>query len=73
MSEPIPIATVMARKICARLERALSILESVDEGVIEFDLVEVASAVFEAQQTILRLTRARQEMWSNSPSWTSDT
>jgi len=62
MSNPISIAAAIAEKICGRLERALEILESIDEGGIEHDLVEVASAVFEAQQTIQRLAHARQTM-----------
>ena len=68
MSDLIPITVVIAEKVCDRLDRALCILESVHESELEHDLIEVASAIFEAQQTLLRLARSRQEMWSISTS-----
>jgi hypothetical protein len=67
MSDPILIASAIAEKICARLERALDILESVDESVIEHDLTEVASAVYEAQNAIRRLAHAHQAMSNQAP------
>jgi hypothetical protein len=72
MSDPIPIANVIAKRVCARLDRALHILESIDESVSEPDLIEVASAIYESQQTIRRLALAGQEMWSNSSPSTFD-
>jgi hypothetical protein len=72
MVDPIPISTVIAKKVCARLDRALHILESMDESVAGPDLVEVASAIYESQQTIRRLALAGKEVWSNSPPSTFD-
>ncbi len=65
MSEPIPIASSISKKICERLERALYILESVDDSVMEQDLIEVAEAIFEAQQALYRLTHSLQAMSSD--------
>lgn len=67
---PIPITAVIAKKVCARIERALYIVESLDESAVEQDLTEVAFALYEAQQTIRRLSLAGQDAWSNSPSFT---
>ena len=61
MSAPIPIASSIHKKICDRLEHALDILESIDDSVIEHDLVEVAAAIFEAQQAFFRLAHARHD------------
>jgi hypothetical protein len=65
---PIPIAAVIAKKVCARIERALCIVESLDDSVMEQDLTEVAFTLYQAQQTIRRLSLAGQDLWSNSPS-----
>ena len=71
MSDPISITLVIAKKVCGRLERALGLLESVDESGAEDDLVEIASAIYEAQQTLLRVALSLQVV-SNSPSSTTE-
>jgi hypothetical protein len=67
LSDPIRIELVIAKKIYARLENALYIIESIDENFIEHDLIEVAAAVYQAQQTIIRLALARQTTSSDWP------
>jgi len=59
-SEPIMIDAYISEKICERLERSLYILESVDDSAMQQDLIEVAAAIFEAQQALYRLTHSRQ-------------
>jgi single-stranded DNA-specific DHH superfamily exonuclease len=68
MSDPIQIESAIAKKIYARLENALYIIEAIDENVIEHDLIEVAAAVYQAQQTIISLVLTRQPI---SPEWPS--
>ncbi len=57
MSELIPLTAMIAEKTCARLDRALFILEDADDNPGEHCLVEVAAALHEAEQLIRRLVR----------------
>jgi hypothetical protein len=57
MTELIPLTALIAEKTCARLDRALFILEDEDESIGEHGLFEVAAAIFEAEQLIRRLVR----------------
>ena len=45
MTELIPLTALIAEKTCARLDRALFILEDEDECIGEHGLFEVAAAI----------------------------
>jgi hypothetical protein len=57
MCELIPLTALIAEKTCDRLDRALFILEDAGENPGEHCFVEVAAALYEAQQLIQRLVR----------------
>ena len=57
MCELVPLTALIAEKTCARLDRALFILEDADDSPGELCLFEVATALYEAEQLIRRLVR----------------